>query len=200
MPNWCENSVTLRHTDPAMIKRVVDGYNNDKLFGEFFPCPEELTDTVSGSVGAPDSQEQQDHVAKVKDNREKFGYRDWYEWQVNEWGTKWDTGSGDGDTITVDEGATEVGLYFNTAWSPPVRWYEKMEELGFEVRAYYYEQGMAFCGVYTEGSDDEYEVPASSADVASEIPEEINQAFNISERMSEWEEFDAENEEVEDEA
>lgn len=188
MPNWCENSLTLRHADPAMIRRVADGYNNDRLFGEFFPCPEELTETVAGMTATPDSQEYQDHIAKVKANQERFGYSDWYEWQVNEWGTKWDTGSKDSDTVTLDDGATEINLYFNTAWSPPVRWYEKMEELGFEVRAYYYEQGMAFCGQYIDGEDAEFEVPGSSADVAESIPEEIDQAFNISENMAMWEE------------
>jgi len=37
MANNCENKVTLRHTDPAMIKRVKRALRQGKLFAEFIP-------------------------------------------------------------------------------------------------------------------------------------------------------------------
>lgn len=46
-----------------------------------------------------------------KDNIEKYGYGSWYDWSVNNWGTKWNAL----DTCMIDGNAVE----FNTAWSHP---------------------------------------------------------------------------------
>jgi hypothetical protein len=46
MPNWCENTLVLKHADRAMLERVVDSFKNGPgLFAEFFPMPKELEDT-----------------------------------------------------------------------------------------------------------------------------------------------------------
>ena len=37
MPNWCSNDVTIRHSDPAAIKRVKDAFNDARLCMEFIP-------------------------------------------------------------------------------------------------------------------------------------------------------------------
>jgi len=44
-------------------------------------------------------------------------------------------------------------MTFETAWGPPQGIYEKLEEQGYEVTAYYYEPGSGFCGKYEEGCD-----------------------------------------------
>lgn len=37
MPNWCYNSLTISHDDPAMIARLIKAANNP--LQEFIPCP-----------------------------------------------------------------------------------------------------------------------------------------------------------------
>ena len=63
-----------------------------------------------------------------------------------------------------------------------------MEELGFEVKAMYYEPGMAFAGLYEDGSDDYYGYSdMNAAAVADTIPTELDEEFCISGQMAEWE-------------
>lgn len=40
MPNWCDNSLTVSHSDPAMIDRFMAAVATDSLFGEFVPLQE----------------------------------------------------------------------------------------------------------------------------------------------------------------
>jgi hypothetical protein len=83
---------------------------------------------------------------------------------------------------------------FDTAWSPPVRAYEKLSELGFIVNAMYYESGMAYCGTWTtEDGDEEFNLEGMSADqVEADLPADLDNMFGISETIREYE---AENEE-----
>jgi len=39
MPNWCANSVTVTHSDPAMIARVRSAFQEGRLCNEFLPNP-----------------------------------------------------------------------------------------------------------------------------------------------------------------
>lgn len=111
---------------------------------------------------------------------------DWYSHNINQWGTKWDVG-GEADMIH-EKTENSIMLTFDSAWSPPVRFYEVMEELGWEIKAYYYEPGMAFCGKYTTGYGDEYyDVPETSDEVVEEIPEDIDEMFSISETVANYE-------------
>ena len=63
MPNWCENTITLSHKDPAMIDRVVKG--QEGLLMEFLPTPKELVDTVAGFMG---EDKREFHEAQMKRN------------------------------------------------------------------------------------------------------------------------------------
>ena len=40
MPNWCSNTLTLTHEEPAMIKRVEASFSEGRLLEEFVPMPE----------------------------------------------------------------------------------------------------------------------------------------------------------------
>lgn len=168
MPNWCNNNVTFTHEDPAMIQRVVDGYNANRLFREFFPTPTELENPPAD--------------ANPDDLIEKFGAYDWYSWNVSNWGTKWDVSSV--DEVTAD--GNSVSVYFDSAWSPPIQFYANMEELGFAIEAYFYEPGMAFCGSYINGDDQNYDITGDSAWVRENIPKELDEMFSISASMEEW--------------
>ena len=94
-------------------------------------------------------------------------YGDWdYNTSVEQWGTKWDISSGDGD-ISVD--GTSASGWFDTAWSPAIAAYEKLEELGFELNVIYHEPGMSFVGQYIQGEDDYYEYDFSNKEWREDI-------------------------------
>lgn len=191
MPNWCNNTVEIRHEDPAMLERVRTAFNNGALLAEFIPVPEELQITA-GRTNNPD--ENQKIVDAEESNREKYGYSNWYDFCVSEWGTKWDVG-GDGCVPHDIDGG--IMISFDSAWSPPIAAYEKLTEMGFEIRAFYHESGMCFAGIWEDGFDDYYEFSdMNSLEVADTLPEELDEMFCISEQMAEWE---ADNEEINDE-
>ena len=188
MPNWCNNSVEIYHDDPAMIERVRTAFNGEGLLQEFIPVPEDLRNIVAGSVPVA---EEEAHKAKEQANRDKYGYTNWYDFCVNEWGTKWEIGA-DGNPAQDIPGGLMLG--FESAWAPPIAAYEKLTEMGFRIRAMYFEPGMAFAGIWEDGSDDYYEYSGmDSTQIAEELPVELDEAFCISEQVAEWEE---ENQEI----
>lgn len=188
MPNWCSNVVTFSHSDTAAIKRVAEAYVTGKFMTQFFPCPKELIGTVSGAFS--DAGEQAMLEAQQAANSLKYGYPSWYEWSIDNWGVKWDFGDTDAKLGYVD-GNTEITLTFDTAWSPPTDFYAKMvDELGYKVKAYYYEGGMAFCGIWNNGDDTAYDIPSHSSEVADKIPQAIDEMFNIAGNMEIWEDED----------
>jgi len=188
MPNWCNNTLELAHEDPAMLERARVAFNEGKLCNEFVPVPQSLQITA-GFLG--DGEEQRKLEEATAQNLVDHGYGNWYDYCVNEWGTKWDVG-GDGMTAEPTEDGRLV-MSFDSAWSPPCCFYEKMVDLGFSVRAYYYEGGMNFAGIWEDGVDDFYELEGSAEAVREQIPEALDEMFCISENMEMWEE---ENQEI----
>ena len=189
MPNWCNNYLELEHDDPEMITRAKAAFIEGKLLAEFCPVPESLH-IVAGSVGDPIEQKKlEEDTAK---NLEVHGYGNWYNYCVNEWGTKWDVG-GDGYEPSED-GPNETTMVFDSAWAPPTAAMDKFIALGFRVKLYYYESGMCFAGIYSEDGDDYYELGGMSIDeIEAAIPDELEIKFCIVEQMREWEE---ENQEI----
>ncbi len=192
MPNWCNNNLTLKHEDPAMIKRAHDAIERGELLQEFIPRPQELKDTISGGYGDPKKQAELEE--KTKRNVEKYGYGNWYDFCVGEWGTKWDIGEQGCSDIHPD--GLIMNAHFDSAWSPPVDAYYKLEELGFEVDAMFYEPGMSFAGTFAQGCCDDISLEGMTADDIEQNYPDLDQAFGISESIREWEE---ENEEEEEE-
>ena len=180
MPNWCNNSTTISGNKEQIDK--FEAFLNEKSgkewFDFFLPCPKELTDV--------DSPNKTDNVNELI---EKYGHGDWYSWSVENWGTKWNTDaqdwSRDGDSIS---------FWFDSAWAPPTALYDKITAEGYDVEAYYLEEGMGFVGKYSEGADEYYEYTDSES--LNDIPEDIVDNWNLRENLEEWE---AENAEEEDE-
>jgi len=187
MPNWCNNSVELYHADPAMIERARAAFNDGKFLNEFIPVPESLN-IVAGSVGDPDEQRKLEEA--TAQNLVDHGYGNWYDFCVGEWGTKWDVGA-DGmepGDYTGPNGEKGLILSFDSAWAPPIQAYEKLMDLGFVIRAFYYEPGMCFAGIWEDGNDDYYDMSGmDSEQAAEELPAELDEMFAISENMAEWE-------------
>jgi len=189
MPNWCDNFAEFRHEDPTQVQRVLAAYKAGKLFGEFAPCPPELLEHDAPARGGDE------RAAQFID---KYGAKDWYDWCVSNWGTKWDIGEQEWDLGDLEPDSTMVGISFQTAWAPPVEFYRTMtDDFGFDITAYYLEEGMSFAGKYTSEHDDDAHEFSDREDLAN-IPEDIREHWDLDSIMDSREEWDAENAEPEE--
>ena len=97
------------------------------------------------------------------------------------WGSKWDPMS----TDVVSSALNSIQVMFDTAWIPPLRFYETLYAHGFSVRGYYWEPGMGFGGVFTDGVDDHY--GNICKETLNEIPEDLEHIFSMKEAFDSWE-------------
>jgi hypothetical protein len=158
MPNWCANSLKLVATTPDSEKKlteIVQELARAKTAGEsagifnlIKPVPEALLITA-GYLG--DTLEQAALVEKEKENLKTYGYKNWYDFCIGEWGTKWDAKTEYDEPYTIE--GNQLTIFFDTAWSPPMEIYYALEEMGFEVEATYVEQGVGYIGYYANGED-----------------------------------------------
>jgi hypothetical protein len=179
MPNWCANVVKISHNDSVMMDRMIDSFQKGKLLQEFIPCPKSLLKTVAGKLS--DKRKQRRLERTEKRNLNRYGYKNWYNWCNANWGTKWDV-----EGHIEDNGDEDITIVFDSAWSPPLEAYDTLRDLGFDIKAYYYEPGMAFAGIWEDGCDSSYEV-SSSAQASAVLPPELDEMFAISETLSEYE-------------
>lgn len=143
MPNWCMNNLTISHTDKDMVQKFADAWDSGGVCNHYLPTPRNESLQFIEDELSPDY---------------------WYTWNISNWGTKWDFGKDEYDdpamiipitTLTEDgiETRNEVSVSFNTAWSPPIDFYNHLVELGYKIHASYFEPGLGFCGIYTDGFD-----------------------------------------------
>jgi hypothetical protein len=97
-----------------------------------------------------------------------------YELACERWGTKWDVN--DAEVIDVPDEYTIIARYM-TAWSPPIAFYETLEQQGFEVLAEYFEPGVGFVGRYTDGTDFEYSV--QSKEQLEDVPTDLVETWGL---------------------
>jgi len=188
MPNWCSNWVEVGHEDPAKVTALAEAFNRGEFCDHVMPVPEDLK-IVAGFLG--DEEAQKELERKTAENVEKYGAGNWYDFCVNRWGTKWDVG-GEGQADIADDGLS-MNASFDSAWAPPVGIYEELVNQGYTVRAFYYEPGMAFAGVYDNGSDEYLDLGGmTAAEVEAVIDSDLDECMGITESMREYE---AENEE-----
>ena len=108
-----------------------------------------------GGIFVPDFQYQMYRIA----GKVKYGFNSWYNWRLENWGTKW-------NAYETDYG--EDYLFFQTAWNAPVPIFQRLAELNpntwFQVK-YYDEDTGSNCGIieYRPGfflSEDEVNMAA----------------------------------------
>lgn len=77
------------------------------------------------------------------ENIEKYGCKDWYDWCVTNWGTKWDL-----DICDVDVDSEHMVITSLTAWSPCLEGVTKISEeyTHLHFRVDYSEPGVGFQG------------------------------------------------------
>jgi len=159
MPNWCDNNLYIRHTDKKLVEKAFNAFKEGKFFATLVPEPDYNTTPVAKTfpeIHAQHAKSEEDKEKALK-NEPTIRPDAWWDWRVQNWGTKWDVGG--------DEYAGELQMYkdgsgfycnFSSAWSPPIDAYRNLVEQGFEIQAYYYESGMCFCGKFDEGMDECY--------------------------------------------
>jgi hypothetical protein len=184
MPNWCSNFVEVSHEDPAKIRALADAMDRGEFLDHVIPVPVELKETMSGSYG--DEEKQAALEAQTQRNIEKYGAGNWYDFCVSQWGTKWDVDC-QGQVDVHPEGKL-VTASFDSAWSPPVGVYQELVNQGYAVRAYYYESGMCFAGIWDNGDDDCYSDWGDSQGAKDMLPSDLDEFFAISESIAEYEE------------
>lgn len=114
MPNWCANNLEITGDNKTLVEFVSAVLDTDPKSGDTYsilsnlvPCPEELLGTTS-TLGSESTQQ----AANLK----KYGYKDWYDWSVANWGTKWP----ESETALTRQENKCAGFSFLTAWSPPI--------------------------------------------------------------------------------
>jgi hypothetical protein len=108
MPNWCSNNLYITVEDNKQLEKVIQGITNNSDqpfdFNRIIPIPEELQETSAPNNLNPDEM------------KAKYGFSDWYEWRVFNWGTKWNAS----DVELNLETPQQIHISFQTAWSPPL--------------------------------------------------------------------------------
>lgn len=157
--------VYVKHTEMSIIKfmKEVLEYNYNKTEKNFhdgqscfsmnriLPCPEELT-KVTCPVRAENGETEKEFKARTKKHRELYGCDNWYDWNCNNWGTKWDVCEPQRD---VHE--DWVSYDFQTAWSPICTFLASigMDYPLLQFELHYEEPGNGFQGDYeiSEGAE-----------------------------------------------
>lgn len=143
MPNWCNNKLQLQCSEER-FKEFTDKFVIDGIlsFNTVIPQPPELD-----SRAAPERDE-----VFAKAMLAKYGAKDWYDWRVGNWGTKWEP-----EIIDIDGHC----IVFDSAWAPPiaaiVAMSKQFPDIAFELT--YFEPGMCFAGrtKFLDGKqDDDY--------------------------------------------
>ena len=178
MPNWCNNSITIKGSTETIKTLWEDAQAAEGLLEAMVPMPKELRDTTKGS-----GDELQTEVYD--------GATNWYDWSVARWGTKWDVSLEGLEFTDNGDGTATIEGYFDSAWSPPIDAYNTFcEDMdGVYLEAYYEEGGMCFAGYWnSEGADDHYEYDGATSDtVRNMIPEYLVDYYALDERLDEYE-------------
>ena len=151
MPNNTDVRVYIDHTNKKRIDDMENIFSNDYPFNMIIPMPDDIE---RGNL--------------TTEQRELSKGRNWYDWSCANWGTKWDAYN-----INVQR-LSDTSLYvtMETAWSPPIPIFQKLVELGFEVSAYYLDEGYNYVGQF-EGGEDFY------FDVNHDTPYNLIDEFDI---------------------
>jgi len=173
MPNWVYNYLTIEGSEEdinkvkaqvgAVVKRkyksadeVNEEVDEEPIFSfmNILPPPEDKLDEYHAVHG---------YTGGEKTGDTKYN---WYNFNVREWGTKWDAR----DVDLLEEHKTSLHYKFDTAWSPPTPVIEKLAQQNPNLNItleYREEQGwggeVAFTGSFVEVIK-EWDVPDSHAE------------------------------------
>ena len=152
MPNWCNNTITLTGPKEKITAIYAKAKEDNALLQQLKPMPEALEGTTSPSPT-------EGKVQPLVD-----GFDNWYDWRVQNWGSKWDV---DADNLELSEDGTTIEGWFDSAWAPPIHAYEYFltDNEDCSINCNYYEGGMDFGGLWEDLADAEETVSDFTTDV-----------------------------------
>ena len=151
MPNWVMNSLTCIFQTPEEYNAFKMKANPEGLFNSFFPMPTVLNDTLSPHFAPDDfikgvnrarnanfltlegiaiagedwdSQRAKQIIQNLK-AFEETGYYDWYSWNLDNWGVKWD--AKDCKIKELSDFNTIV-FSFDTPWGTPEHFVKELSK------------------------------------------------------------------------
>lgn len=144
MPNWCENKIIVVGKKDiidnltAQMKKIHEEDSNAGFFEHYIPTPPELL-----NVESPNRDE-----ISAKKFSNKYGATDWYQWRIDNWGTKWDISHISYVNSFEDYDKFGVQINCDTAWAPPENGLQKLSEIFKDTYFYceFTEPGMGFQG------------------------------------------------------
>ena len=132
MANRCENNLQIIG-EKKELKKFVKKIKKENFLNSFIPTPKELVNTRAPSI------------KKNLNLIIKYGADNWYDWNIKNWGTKWDFEIK--EEIEIEE--NEINLQFDTAWAPPLEGLKNISliypKISFLLN--YNEQGMGLKGL-----------------------------------------------------
>ena len=124
MPNWNSNTLVISKATNPQIERIIAACERQELLNEFMPQP--IWDNLpneNGEYPGPEYSYRYYDRTRGMITRVWFGCRRftdgkqdmrWYDWCVENWGTKWEAGE-----ISITREGQDLFLTFETAWAPP---------------------------------------------------------------------------------
>lgn len=145
MPNWCNNTLSIQGPTET-LKTLWEEANQEGsgLLQAMKPMPAALEGTTAPT---PKEGEPQPLID---------GATDWYQWRVNNWGTKWDVDTEGLEFTDNGDGTASIVGWFDSAWAPPIEAYNTFldDMSNCTLESFYEEGGMDFAGHYDNGNDD----------------------------------------------
>lgn len=162
MPNWCNNTLIVEGNLNELVEfkkksLVVNEQNTINFTMEgLIPTPKELLEMTSpvmwrGDENDTDSKlEFEKHVESLK---QKYGHTDWYNWRIENWGTKWDVT----ESYIEEYDGESILIQYDTAWGPNTQFVKTIALMfpNLKFKLSFEETGVGFCGVYEVTNDDE---------------------------------------------
>lgn len=187
MPNWVNNTMTVSGKE-ADLKTFMEKaskpyttYHTDYRTGEpkeqthsdclsfmNFASPENLDAYYADAHGAKPEGYDEMSMEERMAHAMKFSGDGWYDWNVRNWGTKWDACNPGMNNENPADG--ELMYYFDTAWSPAEGAYRQMVEQHPELHFHFRcveEQGWGVEYVGEDGElsvSNEWDIPESHAE------------------------------------
>lgn len=120
-----ENEITKHLLKLDTQNTITDSHEVEIIIGQFF-------DRLIGEVKA--------YCNATAIQEKEYGCVGWYDYNLKNFGTKWDMQLTDWDSWYVDDNTSVIIFKVETAWSIPDEWLEYLAEkypnLGFAVRTY----------------------------------------------------------------
>ena len=121
-------------------------------FEKALPCPKELVDNMFGNEYSTDKTISEEQHKKNKEKLLiKYGADSQYDWNINNYGTKWDV-----NAEITDETETSISYQFDSAWSAPCEFFRhialKFKDLEFNLT--FEEPGCGFEGEFSIRGDE----------------------------------------------